>query len=120
MTSPPGTQGEDDEHHVTRSDDLTPPDWWDQISPPPLGVDDVDVDDWLDFGDAGPLWAGSIWRCTVHAVERTDGTYSIKFDALWNVEAIKGALAIRPNDLDELREALGIARIIDAFFGDEL
>jgi len=116
---------QDDDHHLNHDFDLTPPAWWDRAAPPPpvdaVNEDDeLDIEAWLDpFADDpnSIIWRGTTWSVSTRGVERIDQKYSIAFDDVWSVDAVKGALAIEPIDHDDLREALRIARLIDAFWG---
>jgi hypothetical protein len=133
----------DDDRHTNLADNLIPPNWFEeryQQEPPPV-VDDGFEREWLDTlsddgsppkyfcsdlvelepagGDWPPimvLWQGRQWCLAVRGVTRRDGSCLIPIDKLWNDNAIRHAIATDQCDFDDLKEALRLARRIDAFF----
>jgi hypothetical protein len=121
--NPESAEAQHDDHHLINNDfELQPPAWFERHHQKPH-VDDVvdDDDDWFDFADApNPIiWSGRTWRLSVRGIEKIDGSYVIVFGDIWSPNVVKGAITIEPNDLDELREALRVARLIDSYWGDQ-
>lgn len=131
-------QSQDDDHNLNADFNLVPPPWFEQMAPPPIGVDDDDAEferEWLplldDDGSApkyfvsdqagdkpllGVLWQGRQWAVSARGVEKRDGTYTIPFSELWTTIAIKAAVAAAADDPDDLKEALRLGRRLDCHF----